>query len=77
MLLVEIVSISCYYGIITCQSTSAEAGGVVTDAGGYPLDFSKGKHLNLQAGIIVTNQKLMPALLKAVKESLEEQASSL
>ncbi|KAL9462466.1 hypothetical protein AB3S75_000468 [Citrus x aurantiifolia] len=54
-----------------------EAGGVVTDAGGYPLDFSKGKHLNLQAGIIVTNQKLMPALLKAVKESLEEQASSL
>lgn len=54
-----------------------EAGGVVTDAAGYPLDFSKGKHLNLQAGIIVTNQKLMPALLKAVKESLEEQASSL
>ena len=77
VLLVEIVSISCYYGIITCQSTSAEAGGVVTDAAGYPLDFSKGKHLNLQAGIIVTNQKLMPALLKAVKESLEEQASSL
>ncbi|TXG60394.1 hypothetical protein EZV62_014967 [Acer yangbiense] len=54
-----------------------EAGGVVSDASGNPLDFSKGKYLDLDIGIIVTNQKLMPALLKAVKESLEEKASSL
>lgn len=54
-----------------------EAGGVVTDAGGNPLDFSKGKFLDVDTGIIVTNQKLMPALLKAVKESVEEKASSL
>ncbi|KAI9166056.1 hypothetical protein LWI28_025461 [Acer negundo] len=53
-----------------------EAGGVVSDASGNPLDFSKGKYLDLDIGIIVTNQKLMPALLKAVKESLEEKASS-
>ncbi|GFY94192.1 SAL1 phosphatase-like protein [Actinidia rufa] len=54
-----------------------EAGGVVTDAAGNPLDFSKGRYLDLDAGIIVTNTKLMPLLLKAVRESLNERASSL
>ncbi|KAJ7969438.1 SAL1 phosphatase-like [Quillaja saponaria] len=54
-----------------------EAGGVVTDAAGNPLDFSKGKFLDLDTGIIVTNEKLMPSLLKAVRESLDEKASSL
>ncbi|XP_050205658.1 SAL1 phosphatase [Mercurialis annua] len=54
-----------------------EAGGVATDAAGNPLDFSRGRYLDLDTGIIVTNQKLMPSLLKAVKESLEEKASSL
>ncbi|KAF5745121.1 hypothetical protein HS088_TW07G00702 [Tripterygium wilfordii] len=54
-----------------------EAGGVVTDAAGNPLDFSRGKYLDLDTGIIVTNQKLMPCLLKAVRESIEEKSSSL
>ncbi|KAI4369268.1 hypothetical protein MLD38_017728 [Melastoma candidum] len=53
-----------------------EAGGIATDAGGNLLDFSKGRFLDLDTGIIVTNQKLMPALLKAVRESLEEKSSS-
>lgn len=55
----------------------AEAGGVISDANGNPLDFSKGRYLDLDTGIIVTNQKLMPALLKAVQESIREHASSL
>ncbi|KAG6773450.1 hypothetical protein POTOM_020728 [Populus tomentosa] len=55
----------------------AEAGGVVTDAAGNPLDFSKGRYLDLDTGIIVANQKLMPSLLKAVRESIEEKVSSL
>lgn len=54
----------------------AEAGGVAVDASGNPLDFSRGKYLDVNVGIIVTNQKLMPALLKAVRESLEEKATS-
>ncbi|XP_030543721.2 SAL1 phosphatase-like [Rhodamnia argentea] len=54
-----------------------EAGGVVTNAAGQPLDFSKGRYLDLDTGIIATNQKLMPSLLKAVRESLEERSSSL
>ncbi|XAR73166.1 Inositol-1,4-bisphosphate 1-phosphatase [Bertholletia excelsa] len=54
-----------------------EAGGVVRDAGGNPLDFSKGRYLDLDTGIVVTNAKLMPSLLKAVRESLNEKSSSL
>ncbi|CAI0421760.1 unnamed protein product [Linum tenue] len=49
-----------------------EAGGLVTDAAGKDLDFSKGRFLDLDTGIISTNAKLMPLLLKAVKESLKE-----
>ncbi|KAI3784375.1 hypothetical protein L1987_43474 [Smallanthus sonchifolius] len=51
----------------------AEAGGVASDAAGKPLDFSKGRYLDLDTGIIVTNRKLMPALLKAVQDSLKEE----
>ncbi|KAG5564285.1 hypothetical protein RHGRI_000476 [Rhododendron griersonianum] len=54
-----------------------EAGDVVTDAGGNPLDFFKGWYLDLDTGMFVTNPKLMPMLLKAVRESLDEKASSL
>nr|AUS89422.1 inositol monophosphatase family protein [Sesuvium portulacastrum] len=54
-----------------------EAGGLVTDAAGNPLDFSKGKYLDLYHGIVATNQKLMPSLLKAIQESIDEKASSL
>lgn len=54
-----------------------EAGGVVTDAAGNPLDFSKGKHLDLYKGIVASNKKLMPSLLKAIQESIDEKAASL
>ncbi|KFK28088.1 hypothetical protein AALP_AA8G470800 [Arabis alpina] len=50
-----------------------EAGGIVTDAAGKPLDFSKGKYLDLDTGIIVANEKIMPLLLKAVRDSIAEQ----
>ncbi|KAE8649269.1 3'(2'),5'-bisphosphate nucleotidase isoform X2 [Cucumis sativus] len=53
-----------------------EAGGVVTDAAGNALDFSKGRYLDLYKGIIVTNQRLMPSLLKAVPEALQQTSSS-
>ena len=47
------------------------------DAAGNPLDFSKGKFLDVVSGIIVTNQKLKASLLRAVKEALNEKVSSL
>ncbi|KAL5555471.1 hypothetical protein UlMin_037707 [Ulmus minor] len=44
-----------------------EAGGMVLDGAGNPLDFSKGRHLDVENGIVVTNQKLFSSLLMAVK----------
>ncbi|KAG5412310.1 hypothetical protein IGI04_008629 [Brassica rapa subsp. trilocularis] len=52
---------------------TTEAGGVVCDAEGTPLDFSKGKRLDHNRGIIVTTKKLKPLILKAVRESMEEE----
>ena len=49
----------------------AEAGGIVADAGGKPLDFSKGRYLDLDTGIIATNAVLMPVLLAAVQTCLK------
>ncbi|KAF3780204.1 phosphatase [Nymphaea thermarum] len=53
-----------------------EAGGVVTDAAGNPLDFSRGRYLDLDTGIISTNRKLMPLLLDAVQAAVKEKAAS-
>ncbi|KAK3136279.1 hypothetical protein QOZ80_5BG0430870 [Eleusine coracana subsp. coracana] len=50
-----------------------EAGGIVIDASGNDLDFSKGRFLDLDTGIIATNKHLMPSLLKAVQEAIKEQ----
>jgi 3'(2'), 5'-bisphosphate nucleotidase/inositol polyphosphate 1-phosphatase len=51
----------------------SEAGGLVTDASGNDLDFSKGRFLDLDTGIIATNKQLMPSLLKAVQDAIKEQ----
>lgn len=53
-----------------------EAGGIAADAAGNHLDFSKGRYLDLDTGIIVTNKKLMPALLNAVQESIKAHQSA-
>ena len=50
----------------------AESGGIVTDAAGNDLDFSKGRFLDLDTGIIATNKQLMPSLLKAVQDAIKE-----
>lgn len=54
-----------------------EAGGIVLDAAGKPLDFSKGRYLDLEHGIIATNSKLLPILLSAVHDALQAEKSSL
>uniref|UniRef100_A0A0A9HQE3 Cl14808_1 n=1 Tax=Arundo donax TaxID=35708 RepID=A0A0A9HQE3_ARUDO len=50
-----------------------EAGGMVKDASGNDLDFSKGRRLDRHRGIIVTNKHLMPLVLKAVQEAMKEE----
>ena len=45
-----------------------EAGGVVTDVDGQALDFSHGKRLCKNRGILATNGKLHPQLLEFARE---------
>lgn len=44
-----------------------EAGGRVTDLQGKPLDFSRGRELRENRGVIVANQSLHPAVLNAAQ----------
>ncbi|BFI43315.1 hypothetical protein AXG93_4697s1090 [Marchantia polymorpha subsp. ruderalis] len=54
-----------------------EAGGEVFDAAGKPLDFSKGRFLDLEKGIIATNPSLRSAVLAAVQTAIKEEESAL
>ncbi|MGO9469833.1 MAG: 3'(2'),5'-bisphosphate nucleotidase [Isosphaeraceae bacterium] len=45
----------------------AEAGGVVTDVSGRPLDFRHGRELTVNRGVIVTNGRLHERVLEAVR----------
>lgn len=43
----------------------------MSDAAGKPLDFSRGRYLDLDTGILATNQALYPKLLAAVQTALK------
>jgi 3'(2'), 5'-bisphosphate nucleotidase len=47
-----------------------EAGGRVTDVAGRALDFSRGRGLSENTGVVVTNGRLHDAVLGAVREVL-------
>jgi len=49
-----------------------EAGGKVTDLAGNPLDFSHGKTLVKNKGVIATNGKLHQVVLEAVKSVISQ-----
>lgn len=53
----------------------AEAGGRVTDGRGRPLDFSKGRCLDNDDGIVASNGVLHDAVIDAVQRSLRETVS--
>lgn len=48
-----------------------EAGGEVSDIRGQPLDFSLGRKLYQNIGIVATNGKLHPQVIGAVQQALE------
>jgi 3'(2'), 5'-bisphosphate nucleotidase len=50
-----------------------EAGGKVTDLSGKPLDFSQGKTLVKNKGVIATNGKLHEVVMQAVKSVIKSQ----
>jgi HAL2 family 3'(2'),5'-bisphosphate nucleotidase len=47
----------------------AEAGGVVTDVAGRPLEFNHGRELTANRGVIVTNGPLHARVIEAVRAS--------
>ncbi len=53
-----------------------EAGGAVSDIHGRALDFSAGRTLDHNQGIVATNGRLHPAVLGAVAATLESAAPS-
>ena len=49
-----------------------EAGGTVTDSSGKPLDFSVGKKLHENKGVLATNGVIHEAVLRAVKKTVSK-----
>lgn len=47
-----------------------EAGGIVTDSSGKPLDFSAGRKLQKNKGILATNGAIHEAVVEAVKKTV-------
>ena len=47
-----------------------EAGGVVTDVDGRALDFSQGRRMTTNRGILATNGKLHPQLLECIRRDV-------
>jgi 3'(2'), 5'-bisphosphate nucleotidase len=45
-----------------------ESGGVVTDIDGKPLDFSLGRTLRANKGIVATSQSLHPQVIDAIRK---------
>jgi HAL2 family 3'(2'),5'-bisphosphate nucleotidase len=50
----------------------AEAGGRITDLAGQPLDFSTGRQMTRNCGIVASNGELHDAVLEALRPTLEE-----
>lgn len=53
-----------------------EAGGRVTDVAGKPLDFSRGRELNQNRGVIVTNGLLHDQIVSAVQAVMTAETSA-
>jgi len=53
-----------------------EAGGTVTDLQGQPLNFSCGRELRENRGVIVTNGPLHPAVLAAAQSIIAQKAAN-
>lgn len=56
------------------QIVVTEAGGRVTDIAGQPLDFSLGRTLKNNKGVVATNGRLHDAVIEAVGQVLQPQA---
>ncbi|KAF4588032.1 hypothetical protein EYR38_009993 [Pleurotus pulmonarius] len=54
-----------------------EAGGVISDFNGKPLDFGAGRSLGDNLGILATGKDVYPKVLEAVKRALSERKANI
>lgn len=52
-----------------------EAGGRVTDGRGQPLDFSKGRYMDNDDGIVATNGVMHDTIIEAVQAAIKQKAA--
>ena len=62
----------CIWDFAAAQAIVEEAGGVMTDVTGKPLDFSKGRRLFDNTGVITAPKAIHGKVLDAVKKVLAE-----
>ena len=53
-----------------------EAGGVITDGRGLPLDFGLGRTLGENFGVVAAGSDIHAKVIAAVKQAKEEEAAS-
>lgn len=51
-----------------------EAGGVITNSRGQPLDFGLGRTLGENYGVVAAGKEIHPKVLDAIKQAREEEA---
>ena len=51
-----------------------EAGGVITNSLGEPLDFGLGRTLGENFGIVASGKDIHPKVIEAIKQAKEEEA---
>lgn len=56
-------------GALLCE----EAGGKVSDCGGRPLDFGRGRTLSGNKGVVVAQKEVHATVVKAVGEALKKE----
>ncbi len=54
-----------------------EAGGVISDFNGKPLDFGAGRSLGDNMGILATGKDVYPKVLEAVQRALTERKANI
>jgi len=53
-----------------------EAGGIITDSKGEPLDFGRGRTMGVNYGVVATGRDIHPRVISAIKQTQEVDTSS-
>jgi len=73
------IFLSCVYGIVQDHASGSllveEAGGIITDYRGRPLDFGLGRTLGTNYGVVAARKEVHAQVIEAVQAVLAEEAT--